>query len=328
MREEDLIGHLIDALDPAEARDLHLALADPDRGPELRRRLGVLQAALRPLGRDRESPPSPVGLADRTIRFVRSQTTREAAPRPAVVPGARSRPADDLWQGPGARRRWIDRAIMVASALAACVLVVPMIRDLIDDARDLRAERKLQRLSEALHGYADAHRIYPTPPGEGPLSRAGLYAPTLVSEHRLVADDGTVLSPDSPLARRGDFRVPSLEELRGAVGTPGFDEVVKSMGGNYGYTLGHRDEAGVLQPNRDRRRAHHPLMADAPAESCETSVNHPEGIHHILFEDGRIRALRAGSLHADDHLYRNHEGEAAAGTDEEDAVIGASDTRP
>ena len=37
------------------------------------------------------------------------------------------------------------------------------------------------------------------------------------------------------------------------------------MGGDYGYTLGHRDAAGTLQPNRNLRREHHPLMADAPA---------------------------------------------------------------
>jgi hypothetical protein len=218
---------------------------------------------------------------------------------------------------------------MAATALAACLLVAPLLLDAIADSRERRAERNLQKLSAALHGYAESHRVYPTPPDGGPLSRAGLYAPTLVSEERLVADDGTVLCPDTPLSRSGRFRVPTLEELKAAVGTPRFEELVRTMGGDYGYTLGHRDAAGILQPNRALYREHHPLVADAPDTSCERSDNHPQGMHHVLYEDGHVRTLRPHTLHlGDDHLYRNHEGRVAAGTDPEDAVIGDSHDQP
>ncbi|MFN9367174.1 MAG: hypothetical protein ACK6CT_00180 [Planctomycetia bacterium] len=161
------------------------------------------------------------------------------------------------------------------------------------------------------------------------MSRAGLYAPTLVSEERLIADDGTVLVPGTPLSRAGGFRVPSLEELKAAVGTPRLEGLVRSMGGDYGYTLGHRDAAGILQPNRASFREHHPLVADAPDHSDERSDNHPQGTHHVLYEDGRVKTLRPHALHMeDDHLYRNHEGRVAAGTDPEDAVIGDSHDQP
>jgi len=94
-------------------------------------------------------------------------------------------------------------------------------------------------------------------------------------------------------------------------------------------TLGHRDAAGVLQPNLNERRAHHPLMADAPDHTDEKSDNHPEGIHHVLFEDGRVQRLLPNGLHrGDDHLYRNHDGKVAAGNDAEDAVIGDSHDQP
>ena len=325
MREQ-LVGYLFGALDDVEALRVEMALADPATGPTLRKDLDALRAAVQPLERDRDACPPPPGLAGRTLQFIATQAPpRAAAPaRPAprsVLPAERERPS-------AGRRAWLDRAIMAASALAACILVAPLLLESIGAARARRAERNLQRVSGALQGYAESHRIYPTPPDSGPLSRAGLYAPTLVSDRRLVADDGTVLVPDTELARRGDFRVPTLDELRAAVGTPRFEDMVRTMGGDYGYTLGHRDAAGVLQPNRNQRRTHHPLMADAPDHSDERSDNHPEGMHFILFEDGHVERMTVDGLHRDDHLYRNHEGKVAAGKDAEDAVIGDSHDQP
>jgi hypothetical protein len=230
--------------------------------------------------------------------------------------------------GRGAGRVWIDRAIVAATALAACVLVAPLLLDSISQARARRVERNLMRTSTALQGYADAHGMFPTPPDSGPLSRAGLYAPTLVSDHRLAADDGTLVHPDTELSRSGTYRVPTLEELKAAVGTPRFEELVRTMGGDYGYTLGHRDPNGTLQRNVNRRRRHHPIMADAPDDGGERSSNHPDGLHHVLFEDGHVKRLLPDELPHDDHLYRNHDGVVAAGVDDEDAVIGDSHHQP
>jgi hypothetical protein len=332
---DDLIGYLFEALDDADMRRVEAALAQPDQGATLRRELETLRRAIKPLDRARETFVAPPGLAGRTLRFISQQAPvapaagRRADVGPLPTPSSRglAPAADDApVRGP---RAWVDRAIMAATALAACVLVAPLLLDAIGESRERRAERNLQRLSGSLHGYAESHRIYPTPPHGGPLSRAGLYAPTLVSEERLVADDGTVLCPGTSLSRAGGFRVPSLEELKAAVGTPRFDELVRSMGGDYGYTLGHRDAAGFLQPNRAAYRGHHPLVADAPDHSDERSDNHPQGTHHVLYEDGHVRTLRPHALHVeDDHLYRNHEGRVAAGTDPDDAVIGDSHDQP
>jgi hypothetical protein len=322
MREE-LVGHLLGALDEPESTDVEKALADPHRGAALRHDMERLRLALVPLSRDRELIAPPAGLASRTLGRISAQ--REAAARPQPVPRGLS-PAPS--QPRRTTRAWVDRAIMAATALAACLLVAPLLLDSIAQARARRAERNLMRTSAALQGYADTHRVFPTPPGSGPLSRAGIYAPTLVSDQRLVADDGALLVPDSELARSGRFRVPSLEELRAAVNTPQFEEMVRTMGGDFGYTLGHRDATGTLQQNRDRRRGHHPLMADAPDAGGERSDNHPDGIHHVLFEDGRVQRLLPNDLHDDDHLYKNHDGQVAAGVDDEDAVIGDSHHQP
>jgi hypothetical protein len=318
---DDLVGYILNAIDQPEARQIETALADPDTGPSLRRELDTLRKATRVLEPDREVFAPPPGLAARTMAFVAAQ----AAPGPLPTPRVFSPSIDE----PAPRSRaWLDRVLVAATALAACVLVAPLVLDAITDARARRVERSLQTTSAALQGYAESHRVFPTPPDSGPLSRAGLYAPTLVSEKRLVADDGTLLAPGTALDRQGKFRIPSLEELKAAVGTPQFDELVRTMGGDFGYTLGHRDAAGALQPNANLRREHHPLMADAPDDCRQKSSNHPGGIHFILFEDGHIERVRQDDLHRDDHLYRNHEGETAAGTDPEDAVIGDSHHQP
>lgn len=320
MRDE-LVGYLLHAIDEPEARRVEAALADPEKGPDLRRDLERLRAATLPLDRDREPFAAPPGLATRTLAFVSAQ----AAARPLPTPRPFTASDDEPVAHP---RLWLDRMIMAATALAACVLVGPLVLDAITESRARRAERNLQKTALGLQGYAESHRVFPTPPDSGPLSRAGLFAPTLVSEHRLVADDGTLLVPGTSLERSGGFRIPSLAEIEKAVGTPQFDDMVRTMSGDYGYTLGHRDASGTLQPNKNLRRKHHPLMADAPDECCQKSSNHPGGIHYVLFEDGHVERLLQDALHSDDHLYRNEAGQTAAGTDPEDAVIGDSHHQP
>ena len=228
----------------------------------------------------------------------------------------------------GSPLAWLDKVILAATALAACILVIPGLSLLVDDARKTQTVRKLGRVGGTLQEYAASHRKYPSPPDAGPMSRGGLYAPTLVSEHRIVPDDGMLLSPGSTLAVKGGHRIPTVEEVKAAVGTPEFDEMVGAMGGDFGYTLGHRDPMGRLVPIRPLHRGHHPIMADAPDENCERSSNHPHGIHHILFEDGRVKTVPEAQLHGDDHLFRNHDGHTAAGKDAEDAVIGDSQHQP
>lgn len=323
MRDE-LVGYLMGALDAPEAKRVEAALADPREGELLRRDLDRLRVAIRPLGRDRDVITPPRGLAQRTLARIRNaEATRPgAASQPKIFSPAE--PPAPL-AGP---RAWLDRLIIAATAVAASVLVVPLVLDSIAESRSRRAERNLQKLAGGLQGYAESHRMYPTPPDSGPLSRAGLYAPTLVSEHRIVADDGSVLVPGTRLSRDKTFRVPTIDELKAAVGTPQFDQLIEQMGGDFGYTLGHRNAEGVLQPNQNLRRAHHPLMADAPDPCCQKSSNHPGGIHYILYEDGRVQRVFQDDLHRDDHLYQNEDGKTAAADDPEDAVIGDSHHQP
>jgi len=350
--QNDLIGYLVGALDADEASLVRQALdqeaaepPSPDTDAEsleddavprhrLHAELSLLRSALRPLEADRLPEPAPPGLASRTLQYVRSQATSQESIRvigeevPAPTPAPVFTPESAPVVVPVSRSS-LDRVIMAATAIAATVLLAPLLLETIEDSRTRRVERKLGVLSGALHGYADSHREYPTPPSAGPLSRAGLYAPTLVAEHRLRADDGTLLVPGSTLSQSGTFRIPSMEELEAAVGTDRLEALVRQMGGDFGYTLGHRDPAGQLQPIGDRRRGHHPIMADAPADHGLHALHHPSGMHHVLFEDGRVQRVFDPTFAADrDHLYRNHHGNVAAGVDADDSAIGGSHHQP
>ena len=330
MRDE-LVGYLLEALDDTERQRVDQALADPVGGPALKRDLDHLRRAARPLAWDGGQDRPPAGLARRTLRFVEAHAHRDAERSRGPLPTPRIFTPESA---PPARVRssrvWIDRAILAATAVAACVLLMPMVLDGIDQARSIRAQRNLQSIGGALAGYADQHRHFPMPPDAGPLSRAGLYAPTLVSEQRLLAHDGTFLVPGTPLARSG-YVIPSLDEVRrveAAGDQQAFDLMVRSMGGDFGYTLGHRDATGALVPYFNLGRTHHPLMADAPDQDGQWSDNHPHRRHHVLFEDGRVERVGPHALHLDDHLFRNHRGEVKAGIDPEDAVIGDSHHQP
>jgi hypothetical protein len=345
--QDDLLGYLLGAIDPDESSRVKQALLAESAGESaadsasssgtpprrLADQLALLQSALAPLAADRHAESAPSGLADRTLTFVRSQAALTSAVHAAVEapppppPPAFSNEVSPALSAP--TRSVLDRVILAATALAATVLLAPLLLDSIEASRTRRVEQKFGVLSGAMHGYADSHREYPTPPASGPLSRAGLYAPTLVAEHRLTADDGTLLVPGSSLSQSGTFRIPSVEELEEAVGTARLEMLVRQMGGDFGYTLSHRDASGELQPIRDTRRGHHPIMADAPADHGLHAIHHPSGLHHILFEDGRVQRVFDPVFAEDqDHLYRNHNGVLAAGVDPDDSAIGSSHHQP
>jgi len=318
---DDLVGYVLNALDEPELKRVEMALADPNEGPELRRDFECLRRSTAVVSRDRGTITPPQGLAERTTQFVRSRAAeKRPTPRAFTSEAAQSHG--------GAPRAWLDRIIIAATAMAACVLIGPLLLDAIGESRARRVERNLVKVSGALEGYAQSHRIFPSPPDSGSLSRAGLYAPTLVSEERLVADDGTLLCPDTVLSNRKNFRVPTLDELKAAVGTPEFEVLLQSMGGDYGYTLGHRDVDGRLQPISHLNRTHHPIMADTPDDNGEKSSNHPGGLHYVLYEDGHVERLFLDDISRNDHLFKNHAGQPAAGIDPNDAVIGSSHRQP
>src|SRR5271156_3271197 len=106
--EENLVGYLLNALDPAEQRQVEGYLRDH---PEAQRHLQLLEHALEPLAADRDEIAPPPGLSVRTLALVAEHQCHEL-PR---VPKATSRPSDFT------HRSWWRRAdVLVAASLLFC----------------------------------------------------------------------------------------------------------------------------------------------------------------------------------------------------------------
>ena len=84
-----------------------------------------------------------------------------------------------------------------------------------------------------------------------------------MTQEGFLAEPDRLLCPDSAQAQQQGFRIPSLKELRSAVGNELF-RIQQKMGGSYGYGLGYFDH-GVYQPTRNLNRDYFAIMADAPS---------------------------------------------------------------
>ena len=138
-----------------------------------------------------------------------------------------------------------------------------------------------------------------------------------------------MLCPDSAQAQEKSFRVPSLDELRSAVGQE-LSRIQQKMGGSYGYCLGYFDH-GVYQPTRNLNRDYFAIMADAPSADRpdHQSDNHGGLGQNVLFEDLHIEfcpTTRPGN--GNDDIYSNDNHEVAPGLHRDDAVIASSGRPP
>ncbi len=146
------------------------------------------------------------------------------------------------------RLNWADVIVASVIFLIAGLLVLPAINGTRFQSRITACKDNLRQVGEALSEYSHKNNDqFPAVPAEGNLSAAGIYAPILTQEGFLAEPD-RLLCPDSAQAQQQGFRIPSLKELRSAVGSELF-RIQQKMGGSYGYGLGYFDH-GVYQPTR------------------------------------------------------------------------------
>ncbi len=161
------------------------------------------------------------------------------------------------------------------------------------------------------------------------MGTAGV-VPVLLKHDDRLRDAPTVICPSSDLAERPELaRVPTLEELQAARGRD-LHQMLKYMGGSYGYYLGHMHD-GVYLRVRSRNRPRYALVSDAPSLHLEglRSANHGGLGQNVLYEDGHVDFQTECSARGiDDHLFTNNENQIAAGCDAEDVVIARSESRP
>ena len=229
----------------------------------------------------------------------------------------------------GRRLNWADVGVAAVIFVIAGLLVLPAINGTRFQARVAACQDNLRQVGQALTEYSHKnHDVFPVVPAEGNLAAAGIYAPILTQDGFLAEPDG-VLCPDSPQAQQKGFRVPSLDELRSAVGQE-LSRIQQKMGGSYGYCLGYFDH-GVYQPTRNLNRDYFAIMADAPSNDRpdHQSDNHGGLGQNVLFEDLHVEfcsTTRPGD--GSDDIYANDNHEVAPGLHRDDAVIASSGTAP
>jgi hypothetical protein len=310
---EDLIGYLLHALEPAERAQVETELG---RDPELKRELELLERSLLPLAADREGYAPPLGLASRCCEFVATHGKVQRSTQ--VVP-------------PTSRWRMSDLAVAAGVFLAATLLFWPAMNQSRYAARVRGCQNNMRQIGMALQSYSDLH------PGKLPaiharheLNRSGLYAVILL-QNKMLGEERIIICPASDLADEAqNFNVPTLAELEAAAPDKR-DQMLKTMGGSYGFSLGYHHDNGDYTPPLALGRSTHVILADAPSNNLHDrmSGNHGACGQNLLFEDFHVEYVTGCRSRAcRDHIFENRNGDQAAGLDRDDVVIGSSDASP
>jgi hypothetical protein len=310
---ENLIGYLLDALEPTERATVEAQLA---RDSQLKDELDILSRSLEPLAADKAPYAPPVGLATRTLEFVAVQAKVQPPPPVNSVPS-----------------RWSMADMLVAAGifLAATMLFWPAMNQSRFAARVRGCQNNLRQIGTAMTSYSDFHgRQFPAVTlSNARLNRGGMYA-VMLNEKRLLPGTYVVLCPASPLAEEADdFNVPTQQELLAASDEEAA-RMIRRMGGAYGYSLGFYIK-GRYQPPTDLGRSTHALMADAPSgdPSDRFSSNHGRCGQNVLFEDMHVKYLTTcRQRECEDHIFENEKGQMHAGLHPDDTVVGTSDAIP
>jgi prepilin-type processing-associated H-X9-DG protein len=329
MTDADLIGYLLDALDPDDrvAVEAHLR-ASADAAA----RLEELRLAFAPLEADRESPAPPPGLVLQTLARVAEYVAEhepcreqpigaEAVARslalqdeplafPAPPRPLRAPPRDEPELTALGGRFRLDIVVAGCIALFACGLVFSAVGKLRERNQMVACQNTLRTIHVGLTGYADTNG------GRYPQVGVGVNA-TADTFVRALADSGQMpvgFQPCCPAAST----------------TPGTHA-------SYTYTLGYRTPDGGLWGLRrdDGLPGDHdlvPICADFPTPAAAPTAGpictHRGGMN-VLFVGGNVRTTDSALVGpSGDDIFRNLFGAVAAGSGRRDSVLGRPGDRP
>ncbi len=316
--KDELVGYVLRALDA----DVHDSVdIELEKDPKLIHDLVVLRDSFEPLAADEGHIDPPAGLASRCCQEVRRQNV--------VQPAAAAALKDTLTTGSRRSSRWSfsDLAIAAGVLIALGIVAVPTVNHSRFSAQLMSCQNNLRQVGQALLAYSshDPAGTFPAIMANEHSGQPSSYATTLVSQNPDL-DHRAFLCPS---AVQGDGRQPcqpsELIELEKSSEMTELDRLLAQQGGNYAYTLGHRDARGV-QRTRNLNRPTFAIMADAPCPShnfVKTS-HHGSCGQNVLFEDGHVgyeENCKLTGCH-DDDLFHNRNNEIAPGVDQDDAVVG------
>lgn len=321
--EENLIGYLLNALDPLTRGQVEAYLASH---PDARARLELLRQALEPLAADRALPEAPAGLAERTLRFVAGSTGElPQAPQAAAERSFGSH-----------RSPWRRADILVAAVLllALAGLAFPWVLQLrrLGHGKDnpehlVQCKDNLRQFYQALRVYHDQHGSFPNVDRiAAPRQAAGLMVPYLI-EQEYLPRTMTVQCPSAG----GTGACPwTLRELQ-AMTRDEFDHSAPHLNPGYAYSLGYLEQGVCLSVSLTTGKAGslQPLMADCPGQDATkgNSPNHGGTGQNVLFVDGSVKFCTSRLVDGDD-LYLNKFKKVGAGVDRDDPSLAGSAEAP
>jgi hypothetical protein len=323
MIEENLVGYVLNALDPDAQREVEGYLQSH---PETQDRLESIRQALEPLAADREPPEPPPGLRIRTLSLLAEYRCRDVThmpPAPPIEPAA-----------PVARSWWRRADVLVAaSLLLVCVpILFPMLLRMQRERYKTECRNNLRSLGEALGRFAFFHNgALPQVEDRPPRNFAGVFVPILKESGQL-----TDVSVDCPATGRqapAPVGVDELEQMAAAQ----LAQYSRTVGGCYAYPLGYRHDGRLVGLRHDGSQADGtPLVADRPgfespggADWLEAnSPNHGGEGQNVLFLGGDVRFFtsRRVGVNGDD-IYLNQNNQLDAGVNILDSVLAASGVR-
>jgi len=321
--DENLVGYLLNALEPEQQRELEQRL---DENPATRQKLELLRRALEPLAADKDAPDAPAGLAYRTLARVAEYRCRPQAdaPPPPLTPPV---PVE---------RAWYRRAdILIAASLLILVggLGVPGLVSIRGKYQRAACENNLQVFYRGLSAYSTNHdQEIPAVGDQAPYNRAGIFVPRLREDGVLPAD-ANVRCPANGSGPATAYTLKQLEDM--ARSNPDeFERIAKELSGCYAYSLGYIDASGQHRTLRRGDTALNdsqiPIMADKPSihgSDRRNSLNHHG--QNVLYMDGSTRFHTTPNCGInEDHIYLNKAGKVAAGLDMWDTVLGRSEDKP
>ncbi len=316
--DENLVGYLMNALDPATHRQVEDYLRD---NPDGRRRAELLRQALAPLEADADPIEPPPGLAVRTLACVAEYCCRDFPQAPSV-----------RWSD-APRRRWWRRAdVLVAAGLLVTVslLLPPVVRHLQRQHELESCKNNLGEFGRGLLRYSQEHRKAFPNVADPRLPRhvAGMALPVLFDARAMRPEAVSVRCPGN-----GDPTLcpMTLGQLQG-LSDEEFRQVAPRLLGCYAYSLGYKENDEVRGYSSDSSAV--PIMADRPpfraSDPCTRTGNSPNhgGLgQNVLFTDGHVAFLKDRVLAGDD-IFLARDQRLGAGVDRDDIVLGPSDAQP
>jgi len=335
VEDPDLIGYLLQTLDPETEQQVDTYLREHPEGQE---RLTRLRQWLAPLAADADDPEPPADLVVRTIARVAEYRCRPLPRAPEELPARRLAFSRSWW-------RRADLAVAASILLCAAFLTVPALNMLRARHDRLACENNLRRIGQGLLQYADrttnnrfpdVTRAFselpedqlPVANGNEPVA-AGLFLPMLVQAGTLSQDQVVSLNcpglgqvPDGGFFDLGKLRQMSPEE---------FQQHAANLVPSYAYTLGYLSNGQVHGLSRDDGVL--PIVSDNPPSSPDNAVlslnslNHGNRGQNVLFTDGHVEWCVNRVWNQDD-FFINQANRLQAGLSVRDYVLGPSAAQP